>query len=225
MTITVESLKSSVPTPIKSCITPDLVDLLNNVAADQTTAELIRENFISYSGILNDGRYKTEDYLNAVKYVSYKLLKNTNQDAYIKTFPDRYAKLLANGTASKDIASFVSAYSKNKLVTKLLEQSLVPFWLLNQDLRQEALNVQVDLMRNANSEKVRSDAANSVLSHLEQPKEAIAPISIDLRESKGLNELREALTSLAQAQLSAISKGTSVHEIVTQDIMDVTPKD
>lgn len=223
--ITLPALIKILPTNLKSSATQELVDTLNNISTDPEATDIIRENFISYAKILQEGKYKVEDYLNAVKFVSYRLMEHTKQEAYIKTFPNRYARLVAAGTDPKTISSYVAAYSKNKLVNALMEQTLIPFWLINQGLRQEALNTQVELMRNANSEKVRCDAANSVLAHLEKPKEAGPLINIDMRESKGLQDLRSALSELATAQLTAIKTGTSVVDIashkLSQEVVDI----
>lgn len=223
-TVTPELLAKVLPTSLKSAATQDLADMLNAVSTDPDAADFIRENFISYTKVLQDGKYKTEDYLNAVKYVSFKLMKASNEEAYIKTFPQRYQNMVASGKSKKDISAYVHAYSRNKLVIQLLQQSVVPFWLINQDYRQEALMTQVELMRSAASEKVRSDAANSVLTHLEQPKEVGPAINFDMRESAGLQELRQALVSLAQGQIQAIQAGATVTDIAGQSIMDVQAK-
>ena len=87
---TLEDVKKAVPSHIRSNITQPLVDTLNNIAADPLIAEDIRNNFISYSAVLKEGKFKVEDYLNAVAYVSYKVMGNTNEESYAKTFPHRY---------------------------------------------------------------------------------------------------------------------------------------
>ena len=204
---TVEDVKKAVPSHIRSNITQPLVDILNNIAADPLIAEDIRNNFVSYSAVLKEGKFKVEDYLNAVAYVSYKIMGNTNEESYAKTFPQRYSALIAKGTAKKDIASYVSAYNKGKLVNLILEQTLVPSWVLNQDLYQKAINVQADLMQNAQSEKVRAEAANSLLTHLGKPKEGSFQISIGEVESSGMREMREMLREVAENQREAIGSG------------------
>ena len=89
-----------------------------------------------------------------------------------------------------------------------MEQSLVPTWVLNQDLFQRALNVQADLMLNANSEKVRAEAANSLLTHLKKP-EAKGDFQINLNtpDSSGMAEMKETLAQLAQQQREMIAGG------------------
>ena len=98
---TLQQVKDSVPPHMRTSISQSLVDQLNNVATDPIVAEDIRNNFISYSAIMKEGRFKIEEYLNAVTYVSYKIMGNTNEEAYSKTFPNRYTKLIATNTTKK----------------------------------------------------------------------------------------------------------------------------
>ena len=217
--LTQQEVVKALPANLKSCVTQSLVDNINNISADPLVAEQIRNNYISYTAVLKDGKFKTEDYLSAVAYVSFKLMGYTNQEAYYRTFPARHQALLAKGTSSKDIAAYVSAYARGKLVNLILEQSLVPTWVVNQDLYQKALNVQADLMQNAASEKVRSDAANSILTHLTKPKDTNFQINMDMRESSGMNEMRDALAKMAQQQQELISQGVSTRGIAGQRIV------
>lgn len=217
--LSVEVVAKAMPANLKGNVTQALVDRINNAVSDPIIAEQIRDNFISYTQVLQDGRYKTEDYLHAVMYVSYKLMGMTNLDAYVKTFPQRYQTLLANGTSSKDIASYVAAYNKGKLVNAILEQTLVPTWVLNQHLYQKALNTQADLMVNAQSEMVRTTAANSILAHLAKPKEAGPLVNIDMRETSGMDELKNAMVSLARQQQEMINSGISPKVVAEQKLV------
>lgn len=219
--LTIDQVERAVPANLKSAVTQNLVDLVNNIAADPLVAEQVRNNFISYTAVLKEGKFKTEDYLHAVAFVSYKLMGDSNQDAYFKTFPQRYQALTARGASSKDISAYVSAYAKGKLVNLILEQSLVPSWVLNQDMYQRALNVQADLMLRAQSEKVRTDAANSILTHLGKPKEAGLLINIDARESSGMTEMKDMMSKLAEQQLQLIQNGMTASEVAAQRIIDV----
>lgn len=216
--ITVTDIVRVLPANLKSSATDDLADKLNNITNDPHHLEAIKDNFMSYTGVLSEGRFKTEDYLNAVAYVSYQLLGKRNQEAYALTFPQRYNALVAAGTSNKDISSYVSAYNKGKLVNLIREQTLVPTWVLNQDVYQKAINVQADLMNNANSEMVRMQAANSILTHLAKPKEAGPLINIDARESSGMNELKEALTAMAKQQISLIGSGVTAAQVAAQKL-------
>lgn len=217
--ITKQEIEMALPPRLKNSVSQSLVNTLNSIS-DPIVAEEIRNNFLSYTGVLKDGKFKTTDYLNAVKYVTHKLLGRTNLEAYALTFPKRYADLVANGTSKKDISSYVAAYNKGKLVNMILEQTLVPTWVLNQDIYQKAINTQAELMTTANSEMVRMQAANSILQHLAKPKEAGPLVNIDMRESSGMNELKDALQRLAQQQQDLIKSGVETKEIAGQRIIE-----
>ncbi|WVK90011.1 hypothetical protein [Burkholderia phage vB_BpP_HN03] len=218
--LTKELVAKALPTGLRNVDTQAIADDINNAVSDPVLAQQIADNFVSYSSVMAEGKYKTEDYVSAVKYVSFKLMGDTNQDAYFKTFPQRYAALLARGATSKDISAYVSAYAKGKLVNSIIEKSLVPSWVLNQHLHQEAINVQAQLMRSAQSEKVRMEAANSLLSHLAKPKEAGPLVNIDMRESSGLADLKATLGSLAQQQRDLIAAGVTAKALAAQKIVD-----
>lgn len=225
-TFTVELLQKTLPSNLRTSATQGLVDMLNTVSSNQQEAELIRENFLGYTAVLSEGKYKTEDYLNAVKYVSFKLMKCSNEEAYVKTFPQRYQRMVTEGVKPKDIGSYVYAYSKNKLVNRIMEQTMVPSWVLNQDIFQEAINTQASLMRDPDvSPKVRSDAANSLLTHLAKPKEAGPLINLDLRDTSGMKEMKELLVRMAQQQQGLIKEGVTARDIAAAIIIDVEVKD
>jgi hypothetical protein len=114
---------------------------------------------------------------------------------------------VAQGLQAKDIASYVTAYNKSKLVNLIFEQTLIPSYVLNQDLYQRALNVQADLMVNSGSDKVRCDAANSLLTHLKMPETQKVELEIGVKEDSSISQLRQATLELARAQRLAMEAG------------------
>lgn len=219
--LTIVEVERALPANLKSVATQQFVDQINNIVSDPVVAEQVRNNFISYTKVLQDGKFKTEDYLHAVTYVSFKLMNMSNQDAYFRTFPQRHAALVAKGTSAKDIAAYVSMYARGKLVNLILEQTLVPSWVLNQEAYQKAINTQVELMTNAQSELVRTQAANSILTHLAKPKEAGPLVNIDMRESTGMNELKDMMVKLAEQQRDLIQAGVPTKQIAEQVIIEM----
>lgn len=208
---------AAVPTNLRSTITDGLVSKINAAVSDPDEAEAIRDNFMSYAVVLREGKFKVEDYLNAVAYVSYKLMGYTNEEAYSRTFPARYTQLKSLGKTSKQISSYVAHYNKGKLVNLIFEQSHIPMWVLHQDTYNEAIKTQFDLMTDTNiSPKVRSDAANSLLTHLKKPESKEINLNLGVEESSGLKELKQLMTGLAERQLSAIDSGTPTREIAHQ---------
>lgn len=222
--VTLEDIKNSVPKKFKNTVTQELVDRLNGIIQDPYEAKHIRDNLISYSSVLDGGKFDVGEYINASMYVSYKLMGLSNTQAYIKTFPDRYKDMCAKGYSSSMMAGYVGAYNKTKLVNLIREQSLVPTWILNADAYQEAINTQVELMREAKSERVRAMAADSILNHLKRPDAiANAVINVDVKSS-GLEELKESLLKLAKEQKELIKQGTlTPKQIVELEVIDAEP--
>lgn len=207
MTITTEVLKHSLPDKFKNSVNDELLNNINNTLSDPDLYETYRDNFLSYMSVLNDGRYKITDYLNAVKYCTQRLMGKSQIDSYIVTFPDRYNTMIQNGKSSKEISSIVTVYNKSKLVNAIMEQSLIPSYILNQDLYQKAINVQAELMNTATSEKVRSDAANSLLTHLKPPETKKVELDIGLKQGNEVEQLRNVIAELAGKQRKFIEAG------------------
>lgn len=231
--VTLDELKQALPAHLKSSASQSLVDQVNAVTADPEFARAIRDNVISYTSVLKEGRFKVEDYLNAVAYVSFKLMGFNNQESYKRTFPQRYANLVANGADEKTISAYVANYNKNKLINLILEQTLVPTWVLNQDIYQKAINTQAELMVGAKSEMVRMQAANSILTHLKRPEKTQVELNLGEAETSGMKELKDTLTLLARQQQELIGQGVNTRQIAHQKlgiaaqaaptIIDVTP--
>lgn len=217
--ITREEIEKALPTHMRVRITDKFVDTLNNLSTDPLLAQNLRENFMSYSNVLRDGIFKLEDYLRAVAYVSFKTMGHNNQESYQRTFPDRHAILVARGATKKDISAYVAAYDKNKLVNLVQEQALIPIWILNQDAVQKAINTQVELMTTANSELVRTQAANSILTHLKKPESKQVDLNVNIPENDDIAQLKKAVQEIAIMSKEAINNGVTTKQIAHQAII------
>ena len=218
--LTKNELVKAMPATLKGAATDSLLNKINDSVSDPLVAQTVRDNFISYTHILRDGKFKIDDYLSAVTYVSYKLMGLSNQDSYFKTFPDRHAALLAKSTSDSAIAAYVSMYNKGKLVNLILEQSLIPVHILNQDVKQKAINKLAHLMESGDSERIQMESADKLLTHLATPKDNNYQISIETTDNSGMTELKDALQRLATQQIQSITSGTTVKEIAAESIMD-----
>lgn len=217
--MTVELLKATLPKALQGNATQELADHINNIALDPEVAEEVRNNFLSYTKVLQEGKFKTESYLDAVTYVTHKLMGYSNQDAYIRTFPQRYQALVAKGVSAKDLSAYVSAYHSNKLVNLILEQSIVPSWLLNRDVYQRAINTQFELMTDPDvSAKVRSDAANSILTHLKQPEAQKVELEVGLKHGGGIADLMATMNQLARQQQELIQAGVPARQVAREKL-------
>ena len=220
---TLDELDAALPLSLKGKMTPEIANNLNTIITDPQVAQAFRDNFVSYTNVLKEGKFKLESYMDAVAYVSFKLMGYTDRECYQRTFPGRYAELVAKGTSAKDIAAYVSAYNRGILVNKVLEQTLIPTYVLNQDVYQKAINTQADLMVNGKSEMVRMKAADSILNHLKRPEASKVEISMGIVDSKEVDDLKQAMLDLTRNQRALIEQGTPTKEIAHQRIIDVTP--
>lgn len=223
--LTVAQVTEALPPQIKTVISQPMVDKLNNLSTDPEAAAHIRDNFISYTNIIKQGKFTLSQYVHAVAYVTYKMMGYNNREAYSRTFPAKYQKLVSRGATSKDISAYVSIYNKTKMVNLIFEQTIISPWVLNQDLLQKALYTQADLMVNAKSEKVRSDAANSLLTHLKKPETKNFELNIGVADTSGINELKQTMLDMAKMQQDAIKNGQTTQAIAHQTILHATRSD
>jgi hypothetical protein len=205
--LTMEQFRKCLPRNMQANVLPGMIAEVNEIILNSPEREAYRDNVLSYTSVLKEGRYSVKAYLRAVRYVGFKLIGDTNFVAYTKTFPDRYQKWLNDNWADKDMNSAISTYHRTQLVTKILQQALIPQWLLNQDLYQKALNVSADLMLNARSEKVRADAANNLLNQLKMPETSKVELDVTMKEDDSIADLRKTTLELVAQQRKMIEAG------------------
>ena len=78
--LTRDMIERSLPPSLKSAATQELTDLVNQATSDPIVAEQIRDNFITYSVVLQEGKYKTKDYLKKVLGVDVPKAHHCNSD-------------------------------------------------------------------------------------------------------------------------------------------------
>lgn len=217
--LTADEFKLALPDKVKKNVNQNLVDRINQIIESPETLEVFKDNLLSYTHVIQEGRFKVESYINSVLFVSFKLHGSTDKDAYIKTFPEKYKRFLADKVADKDIASYISAYKKSKLVTLVFGQTLTPFHIVNADARQRALNIQVTLMTDGDvSPKVRCEAANSVLTHLKPPDEGKLELQVPDTRDDTIERYQQVMLELVQTQQKLIAEGGNVVDIANASI-------
>lgn len=214
--ITIEEFKDAMPAHIRKNINPELIDVINTAIADPEQLAVFRENVIGLTSVMKEGKFKITDYLSAVKFVSHRLLGDNQVTAWSKTFPDRYSNLIQRNVDRSEIGALCSRYGSSKLVILLMGQTMMPTHILNAPLYQKAINVQADLMMNAKSEKVRSDAAANLLMTLKPPEVQKVELNIGVKEDSTIQELRETTMALARQQRQMIEVGAMSVKAIAQ---------
>ncbi len=215
----------------RGLITDELVDTINLAISTgkEEAIELVQENFITYQHILANAKYSIEQYTNAIKFISCKMMDMTNIDAYMFTYPERYEKYrfkaidvdgLTDEEFRASIGSYVSAVARGKLVTTILSQVQVPTKLLNMGLLQEAINVEASLMRSARSEIVREKAANTLIQYLGQEEDNKIQIDAGYKKDDIIEQYEIAMKTMVEEQLVQINNGACVKAIANAPIVE-----
>ena len=223
--LALESVRKLVPKNQRTLITQEFLDKLKASVSDSLVAEQFKENFVTYLNVLSKGKYKMEDYINAVKYVSFKLLGYSNINAYIATFPERYERLKAEGQTQ--IEAFVSMYNKNKLVMQIYEQTIVPSYVLNAPMHQQALNTLAAMIIDDDVRGMtKVKACEAILQYTKQPDVVKGELTIGIEQSDTINDLREITENLADTyRMMLEKKGVKLKDVAEANIIDVTPED
>lgn len=220
--MTSDEFKNALPVQMKKNVNQDLINKINKIMDDDDEREQFRDNIIGMSYVLKEGKFKLDSYVNAVRYIGFTMMGKTNQESYALTFPKKLMDWNAKGKSAKDISAAVAIYNKSKLVNLVREAALIPAHIYNADTFQEAINVQAELMRTANSEKVRSDAANSLLTHLKRPETQKVELDIGVREDSAIASLRDTTAQLVAQQKAMLkSGGMNAQEIAEQKMVVV----
>ena len=220
-----EAVKRLVPKSQRSLITQEYLDTIEASVNNPDIADAFKENFITYLNVLSTGKYKMQDYIAAVKYISFKLLGYSNIDAYAATFPERYQRLKNEG--QKQIDAFVSMYNKNKLVMQIYEQTMVPSYVLNAPLHQEALNELAQMIHDPSIRGMaKVKACEAILTHTKAPEIVKGELTIGIEENDTIASLRDVVEKLANTQRNVLEhRGMSLKEVAESRIIDVEVED
>jgi len=214
-----DTLRAAMPKGRRHVITQELTDNINGVIEDPEVRDAFRDNIIGFTDVLSDPKITVTAYIQAVRFVSYKLMGFLDLDSYIRTFPDRYERMLNDGKSMEHIRAIVSQYNAGKTVNRILEQTLMPTYVLNYDIYQKAINTQMTLMMDPNvSDKVRSDAAHSLMQTLKQPETTNVKVAVTVKDDDSIRELKAVTLALARQQGKLIESGTST----AKDIVEST---
>lgn len=221
MELNQESFDLVLPKNMRGRVNDAVMEKIVAICDDEGMAETIKENIISYTSVLSDGKFNIHDYLNAIKYSTYKLIGDTNTMAFSKTFPEKMLKWKTEGRHQKEVARYTTGYNQSKLVTLIMEQARIPTYLVNADVFQNAINIQADIMADDTvSPKVRSDAANSLLTHLKRPEAQKVELGVSIKGSSKIQELEMITMKLAAQQAELVNSGAyNAKEIAHQSIV------
>ncbi len=220
MDINKQMLVEVMPKTMKSRVDDDVIAKIEAMCDDEGMAETIRENMISYTSVLSDGKFKMEAYLTAVKYATYKLIGDTNHTAFARTFPVKMATWKAEARPQKEIARYTTAYNQSKLVTLIMAQARMPVAILNADVYQQTINAMAEIALDmAVSPRDRVAAGNTLLTNL-KPDVAKIELDVSIKTDSIIQGLRDVTMAYAAKQLTSIQDGVyNAGEIAHQSLV------
>lgn len=210
--LSVEGLQKIYPRKVNRETLEECVRLMNEsiVDMDFVMREHYRDNLINVIDVIKEGeRIKFADYVKAVKFCSFKMAGYTDTRAYSLTFPERIERMAREGISNANLYVYANSYTKNKVVVEIMAKLLVPTHIMYQDYFHMAVKTQVEIMTDDKvSPKVRSDAANSLMTHLKQPEIKQAELKISTNDNGVIGSLVEALNNLSSAQKEVLTSGS-----------------
>jgi hypothetical protein len=206
MSFDIAELKEALPKQHRAKITTQFIDDLNKMVAEPEFGELYAKNAVTYATVLQEGRFKLTDYFNAVAFVSHKMLGMSSMAAYQKVFPDKVKDMVARNVSNKDMQAYASTYNKNKLVTLIYEQTLIPDHIMYASVRHKAIAAQAALLSSTN-EHIVQKAADSLMNHLKAPEQSKLTLDIATNDTGVIADLAAAVANLSTQQRGKILEG------------------
>lgn len=224
--LSVEGLKKIYPRKVNDDVLAECIKVMNDSVKDMDAImqEHYRDNLVSVIDVIKDGeKIKFKDYVKAVKFCSFKMAGYTDTRAYSLTFPERIERMAKDGISNTNLYVYANSYAKNKVVVEIMAKLIVPSHIMFQDYFSLAVKTQVEIMTDDTiSPKVRSDAANSLMTHLKQPEIKQAELKISTSDNGAIGSLTEALNNLSNAQKQALSSGSiKLKDISEAEIIEV----
>lgn len=219
-----EEILGLLPPNLKRGFSKELTDQINQlIDGDEILRQTYRDNVLGYMTVLREGKFKLTSYLNAVRFCSYRISGLGVTESYRRTFTGKVEAMEQQGASSKYISSVTTQYNRSKLVELIMKQAMTPVYIMNMDAFQEAVNTQLDVMRNSESDMARTTAANSLLTHLKPPEATKIEMNLEVSSGKGMmEELRDVTNALAAKQLENIQKGIqNAKEVAHADILEI----
>lgn len=206
-------------------ITDDTIAEINKLAKDPDYGDEFVQTYIDHLNVMKENaRYTHPRYLHAIKFFSLIEGGNSLTNAYIKTFPDRFAQRTKNipGRADKKaiMRGEASRYNQSKLVNDIRHVATIPVQLIHRHLLHEAILGQAELMRNAKSEMVRQKAGATLILELKPTEDHVLQIKVDDGSSSVIEELRLATERLAVAEYQSVKAGVPMKEIAASTIIE-----
>lgn len=219
-----KDILENVPVELKSKLSPKTLDNVFKALDDPAYCSALRDNFVSFSSVVNHSRYSVEQYFNACKFLTYKGFGFNDIISYQKTFPDRYYSLLGKGKDNRSISSYVSAFKNSALVTAIREHCSIKDWVYNLDRREDAIAVLHEIVLDDKaSHRARINAADALLNHTAPPPENKLTVEVGISKTSAITLLDNRLNEIVKQQKEMLCKGESLNKVINGTGLSLAP--
>jgi len=141
-------IRKMLPRGTSVAVSDRAAEIFENLENDTGIVQEYMEEMVSrnINIVTGKGNLSIERYLDAIKYVSLKK-RMSNFEAWKKTFPDRYNRMVDKGHDDKTISASVAAYNTNWFIVDIEAQMILDFSIYYHWARHEAMMKNIDLMR------------------------------------------------------------------------------
>jgi len=229
--ITKEKLQKFMPKGTSTKVTDDIIALIHSIENDTGLAqEVAEERLMGSMHLLGKQGVTLEKLINAVKYCSLKK-HMTNKQAWAITFPDEYDRLIQRGA---EVDSHVSMYNSTYLVVEIDKMMIVPFYIMYDKYKHDALERQVNLMRGigANdydrvSPHIQHLASKTVYEMLKSPEDNTVELKIGASDAMiaQQQELSDNIARLVEQQALGFRNGGKAIDVQKVHIKKVEDED
>jgi len=130
-----------------------LVDRINSIIDTDENGEFFEQSLLDYSSLIKNTRYTVEQYINAIRYCSLKMIM-PKYKAWGRVFPTRLAtleqKAKDNNWCKQDFVktagSYATTYERNPLTVSVDSEMMIPTHLLYAGYRNKAVEKLISLM-------------------------------------------------------------------------------
>lgn len=205
----VDEFIEKVPKRLRGHITSNLRNEITKVL-DSDIGDAYREGMLVNTDLMEKYSTNPDRYERAVKFVTYLNLGKKTYEAFALSHPEKYREYKAQAEADgwdnarlRNKLSLKGANFKNtQIVTELLVRAIVPLGVAFHHHKAKAVEKLVDLIENADSQRVQMESADKLLTHL----------CIDKTEYKMSAETDTSNQNVISTLAGVLDKMVSLHQ-------------
>jgi len=225
--LTLATIQSQLTKSQKLLVDEGTLKEINKLALDPEYGDEFLQSYLEHLNVLAEApRNNHVQYLHAMKFFSLVEAENTLTDAYIKVFPERFARR-EKGNPDKSpeevkalLRGEASRYNGGKLLAEIRRVALIPVHLVHRHLLHDAIQVTADLMLTSRSDTVKQKAADTLIRELKPAEDAVLKIEVEDGQTSVIEQLAAATQALAAKQHEAILAGVPIQQISSAKIIE-----